>query len=58
MQKVLPIFLALFATLIALGVVFLVTRFGATWPSRIRTFEWRREVGSAPDEPAEEAAVA
>ena len=57
MQKILPIFLALLATLTVLGVVFLITRFGATWPTRIRTMEWRRMVGTAPDEPVEEPAA-
>ena len=55
MQKILPIFLALSATLIALGVVFVVTRFGSSLPSRIRTLEWRPTGENAPDEPAEEA---
>jgi hypothetical protein len=52
MQKVLPIFLALFATMTVLGIVLVITRTGALWPRSIRALDWRRITGTAPaDEP-------
>ena len=50
MQKILPIFLALFATMFVLGVVLVITRTGATWPRSIRAIDWRRLTGTTPDE--------
>lgn len=50
MQKILPIFLALFATMVVLGVVLVITRTGATWPRSIRAIDWRRLTGTTPDE--------
>ncbi|HET7182372.1 MAG TPA: hypothetical protein VFI15_09095, partial [Candidatus Limnocylindrales bacterium] len=51
MQKLLPIFLALFATLSIAGILLVLTRTGAAWPRSIRTLDWRRITGTAPAEP-------
>jgi hypothetical protein len=50
MQKILPIFLALFATMFVLGIVLVITRTGATWPRSIRTLDWRRLTGTTQDD--------
>lgn len=50
MQKILPIFLALFATMVVLGIVLVITRTGATWPRSIRALDWRRLTGTTPEE--------
>jgi hypothetical protein len=50
MQKLLPIFLALFATMFVLGIVLVITRTGATWPRSIRALDWRRLTGTTPEE--------
>ena len=55
MQKVLAIFLALFATMSLVGIVLVITRTGAAWPRSIRPIDWRRLTGSTiQDEAAEE----
>jgi hypothetical protein len=59
MQKILPIFLALFATFTLVGIVVLITRTGSTWPASIRALDWKRLTGAAPEEetaPVEAAA--
>ena len=48
MPKLLPIFLALFATLSIAGILLVLTRTGATWPRSIRALDWRRLTGTAP----------
>ena len=59
MQKILSIFLALFATVFALGIILVITRTGATWPRSIRAIDWRRLTGTAPaEEPASIEATA
>jgi hypothetical protein len=50
MQKILPIFLALFATLTVVGILVLVTRTGSSWPSSIRALDWKRLTGATPEE--------
>lgn len=50
MQKVLPVFLALFATMFVLGIVLVITRTGATMPRSIRAIDWRRLTGTTPEE--------
>jgi hypothetical protein len=50
MSKVLPIFLALFATMTIVGILLVLTRTGATWPRSIRAIDWRRLTGTTPDE--------
>ena len=59
MQKALPIFLALFATIFVLGIVLVITRTGATWPRSIRALDWRRlTVSTQEDETASAEAPA
>ena len=50
MQKVLPIFLALFATMTIVGIALVLTRTGATWPRSIRAIDWRRLTGTTPED--------
>lgn len=53
MKKILPIFLALFATVTIVGIVLVLTRTGVTMPRSIRALEWRRVTGTTPvEEPA------
>ena len=50
MQKVVPLFLALFTTMTIVGIVLVLTRTGATWPRSIRAIDWRRLTGTTPAE--------
>ena len=53
MQKLLAIFLALFAAMTVFGIVLVITRPGALRPRSIRALDWRRITGTEPvEEPA------
>jgi hypothetical protein len=49
-KRFLPIFLALFATSVAIGLLQVITRTGAGWPRSIRVADWRRIIGTPPEE--------
>ena len=49
-KRFLPIFLALFATAVALGMLQVITRTGANWPRSIRVADWRRIIGTPSEE--------
>lgn len=58
-MKVFPFLLLIVGVLASLGVLFLLTRTDAL-PASVRSFDWRKAIGSAldePVEPVEEAAV-
>lgn len=57
-QKILAILLSLFATMVIVGIVLVITRTGSSWPRSIRAIDWRRLTGTSDDESVSEEAPA
>lgn len=50
MRRFLPVFLAVFGSIAATAVMVVLARTGTSWPRSIRATDWRRIIGTPPDE--------